>query len=232
MLSSRDALLADSDLRAHRPCHRRDGTAGTPELVHRRHHRRAASLSVRTTQQPEDVSKLPTQLDAMESSPHCDLMYSRLPRAAAQHQSPVPSQMDANGRCLISRAAPINKGPPKVPLVTLPSPNGSTRLSRTSDIGPDPLILGSDSTGLQDSDDRLHSGLVESLLANTLRRADVAQSVSTQAPNGASRAVGTHHGPTRIHAPTTAYAIGGTATLAQGYSIISATAAARTLPPG
>ena len=38
--------------------------------------------------------------------------------------------------------------------------------------------------------------------------------VSTQAPNGARRAVGTHHGPTRIHWPTTAYAIGGTATLA------------------
>ena len=40
------------------------------------------------------------------------------------------------------------------------------------------------------------------------------QNVSTQAPNGASRAVGTHYGPTRIHAPTGAYAIGGTATLA------------------
>ena len=56
--------------------------------------------------------------------------------------------------------------------------------------------------------------------------------VSTRAPNGASRAVGTHHGPTRIHAPTGAYAIGGTATLAQRCSIISATAAARTLPTG
>ena len=55
----------------------------------------------------------PTQLDAMESSPHCDLMYSRLLRAAAQHQSPVPSQKDAHGRCLISCAAPINKGPQK-----------------------------------------------------------------------------------------------------------------------
>ena len=32
--------------------------------------------------------------------------------------------------------------------------------------------------------------------------------------------------------PTTAYAIGGTATLALRFSIISATAAARTLPPG
>ena len=56
--------------------------------------------------------------------------------------------------------------------------------------------------------------------------------VSTQAPNGASRAVGTHYGPTRIHVPTGAFAIGGTATLAQRCSIISATAAARTLPPG
>ena len=66
-----------------------------------------------------------TQLVAVESSSHCDLMYSRLLRAAAQHQSPVPSLMDANGRCLISRAAPINTGPPKVPFVTSPSPNGS-----------------------------------------------------------------------------------------------------------
>ena len=31
--SSRDALRADSDLRAYGPCHRRDGTAGTPELL-------------------------------------------------------------------------------------------------------------------------------------------------------------------------------------------------------
>ena len=31
--SSRDALLSDSDLRAYGPCHRRDGTAGTPELL-------------------------------------------------------------------------------------------------------------------------------------------------------------------------------------------------------
>ena len=54
-----------------------------------------------------------TQLVAVESSSHCDLMYSRLLRAAAQHQSLVPSQMDANGRCSISRAAPINKGPQK-----------------------------------------------------------------------------------------------------------------------
>ena len=41
-----------------------------------------------------------------------------------------------------------------------------------------------------------------------------------------------HHGPTRIHAPTGAYAIGGTAMLAHRCSIISAIAAARTLPPG
>ena len=39
-----------------------------------------------------------TRLVAMESSLHCDLMYSRLLRAAAQHQSPVPSLVDANGR--------------------------------------------------------------------------------------------------------------------------------------
>jgi hypothetical protein len=31
--SSRDALRADSDLRAYGPCHRRDGTAGNPELL-------------------------------------------------------------------------------------------------------------------------------------------------------------------------------------------------------
>ena len=49
LASSRDALRADSDLRAYRPCHRRDCTAGSPELIRRRHHRRAASLSVRTT---------------------------------------------------------------------------------------------------------------------------------------------------------------------------------------
>jgi hypothetical protein len=33
LASSRDALRADSDLRAYGPCHRRDGTAGTPELL-------------------------------------------------------------------------------------------------------------------------------------------------------------------------------------------------------
>ncbi len=33
LASSRDALPADSDLRAYGPCHRRDGTAGTPELL-------------------------------------------------------------------------------------------------------------------------------------------------------------------------------------------------------
>jgi hypothetical protein len=31
--SSQDALRADSDLRAYGPCVRRDGTAGTPELL-------------------------------------------------------------------------------------------------------------------------------------------------------------------------------------------------------
>ncbi len=33
LASSRDALRADSDLRAYGPCHRRDGAAGTPELL-------------------------------------------------------------------------------------------------------------------------------------------------------------------------------------------------------
>ena len=43
--SGREALRADSDLRAYRPCHRKDGSAGTPELIHRRYYRRAALLS-------------------------------------------------------------------------------------------------------------------------------------------------------------------------------------------
>jgi hypothetical protein len=56
---SLDALRADSDPRAYRPCHRlagRDGTASTPELGPGggRHRRRASPLSVRTsTGQPE-----------------------------------------------------------------------------------------------------------------------------------------------------------------------------------
>ena len=33
LASSRDALRADLDLRAYGPCHRRDGTADTPELL-------------------------------------------------------------------------------------------------------------------------------------------------------------------------------------------------------
>ncbi len=33
LASSRDTLRADSDLRAYGSCHRRDGTAGTPELL-------------------------------------------------------------------------------------------------------------------------------------------------------------------------------------------------------
>ena len=33
LASSRDALRADSDLRAYGPCHRRDGTSDTPELL-------------------------------------------------------------------------------------------------------------------------------------------------------------------------------------------------------
>ena len=54
---SRDALRADSDQRAYRPCHRRDGTAGTPELFYRCYRLRAAPLLVATTgrmEQPED----------------------------------------------------------------------------------------------------------------------------------------------------------------------------------
>ena len=39
LASSWDALLADSDLRAYRPCHRRDCTAGTLELLYRCYHR-------------------------------------------------------------------------------------------------------------------------------------------------------------------------------------------------
>ena len=33
LASSRNALRADTDLRAYTPCHRRDGTAGTQELL-------------------------------------------------------------------------------------------------------------------------------------------------------------------------------------------------------
>ena len=53
LASSRDALLvrADSDLRAYRPCHRRDGTVGTPELIYGCCHRRASSLAVMTVWQ-------------------------------------------------------------------------------------------------------------------------------------------------------------------------------------
>ena len=56
--NSRDALLADSDHLAYsRPCHRRDFTAGTPELIYRCYRGRPASLSLMTTgraQQAED----------------------------------------------------------------------------------------------------------------------------------------------------------------------------------
>ena len=73
---------------------------------------------------------------------------------------------------------------------------------------------------------------VSSQATDGARRAVGTHTVSSQAPHGARRAVGTHYGPTRMHVPTRAYAIGGTARLAHLYSIISATAAARTLPPG
>ncbi len=48
LASSRDALRADSDLRAYGPCHRRDGTAGTAELLPQIT-RQASALSVMTT---------------------------------------------------------------------------------------------------------------------------------------------------------------------------------------
>ena len=107
-------------------------------------------------------------------------MYSRLLRAAAQHQSPVPSLMDANGRCLISRAAPINKGPPKVPFVTSPSPNGSQ--PGPSDIGPEPLNLGSDSTGLRTRTAESTRALWNPCSQTPLRRADVARSLVVRCP--------------------------------------------------
>ena len=50
--SSRDALRADSDYRADRLSHRRDGTAGTLELIYRCYRFRAAPLSVTTTGRP------------------------------------------------------------------------------------------------------------------------------------------------------------------------------------
>ncbi len=56
-ICSRDALRTDSDHRAYRPCHRREGTADTTELIYRCYRLRAAPLSVTTTGregQPED----------------------------------------------------------------------------------------------------------------------------------------------------------------------------------
>ncbi len=50
---SLDALQADSDLRANGPCHRRDGTAGTPEPIYFCYRRRALPLSVTTAGRPE-----------------------------------------------------------------------------------------------------------------------------------------------------------------------------------
>ncbi len=57
--SSRDTLRADPDLRAYRPCHMRDGTAGDSELIVicTCYHRRASPLSVTSTgraERPED----------------------------------------------------------------------------------------------------------------------------------------------------------------------------------
>ncbi len=67
--SSRYALRADSDLRAYRPCHRRDGTSGAPELIYRCYHRRALPLSVTTTGRAEQQADGPRR----RSSRHpCD----------------------------------------------------------------------------------------------------------------------------------------------------------------
>ena len=50
LASSRDALRADSDLRAYSPCHWRDGTAGTPELIRvKACIRLVANLAIRCT---------------------------------------------------------------------------------------------------------------------------------------------------------------------------------------
>ncbi len=55
-----EALRAASDHLAYRPCHRRDGTAGSPEPIHRCHSLRAVPLSVTTTGRAE----LPEELAA------------------------------------------------------------------------------------------------------------------------------------------------------------------------
>ncbi len=56
---NRDALRADSDLQTYGPCHRRDGTAGTPEPDYRCYRRRASTLSVTTTGRPEQLEEGP-----------------------------------------------------------------------------------------------------------------------------------------------------------------------------
>jgi hypothetical protein len=70
--SSRDALRAESDHRAYRPCHRKDGTAGIPELMYRCYHIRAAPLSVTTTarapsEQSEDGPRRRRRRDPRDS---------------------------------------------------------------------------------------------------------------------------------------------------------------------
>ncbi len=54
LASSRDSLRADSDLRAYGPCHQRDGTAGTPELLPQLPPQ-ASALSVKTTGRQRSV---------------------------------------------------------------------------------------------------------------------------------------------------------------------------------
>ncbi len=105
-----------------------------------------------------------TLLVAWDSSQHCEPMYSRPPCAAAQHHSPVPTQRMRTEDVLISCTVPINRG----------RQTHRSRLSKTQRHEPYPRIsgrnhpsFGSGSTGLPDSDDRLHSGLADSLLAST-----------------------------------------------------------------
>jgi hypothetical protein len=59
LASSRDAIRADSDQRAYGPCYRRDGTVGTQELIFRCYRRRASTLSLTTTGQPEQQEDRP-----------------------------------------------------------------------------------------------------------------------------------------------------------------------------
>ena len=69
-LPSQNELLADSDHLAYRPCHRRDDTAGTPELIYRCYRLLAAPLSVTTTgrvEQPVDGLRSRRRRDPRDS---------------------------------------------------------------------------------------------------------------------------------------------------------------------